>query len=86
MPSNSLIPPRPGELTPALNPALPVRQAQRGMHVDGAADYTARREAVIEALHRLPTYVGMTVQQRTRDACRDVAVKLKVVHCALCAC
>jgi len=53
------------------------RQVQRGMHVDGAADYTARRESLIEAMHRLPTYVGMTLQKRTRDACRDVAIKLK---------
>jgi len=34
-----------------------------------------RRNELLEALHRLPTYCGMTL--RTREKCRDVAERLK---------
>lgn len=43
----------------------------------GMADFAQRRKDLIEALHRLPTYTGMTLQPRTQDKCRQVAMKLK---------
>jgi glucosamine--fructose-6-phosphate aminotransferase (isomerizing) len=51
--------------------------SERKPHEDQGGDYTARRETLIESLHRLPTYCGMTLQKRTRDVCREVAYKLK---------
>jgi len=43
----------------------------------GKADFPQRRKDLIEALHRLPTYTGMTLQPRTQEKCREVAMKLK---------
>eukprot|EP00658_Telonema_sp_P-2_P030222 TRINITY_DN22866_c0_g1_i2.p1 TRINITY_DN22866_c0_g1~~TRINITY_DN22866_c0_g1_i2.p1 ORF type:complete len:555 (+),score=136.00 TRINITY_DN22866_c0_g1_i2:133-1665(+) len=41
------------------------------------ASYAARRDRLVESLHRLPSYVGMTLQPKSRDLCREVAHKIK---------
>jgi glucosamine--fructose-6-phosphate aminotransferase (isomerizing) len=51
--------------------------SERIPHESRNGDFTARRDVLVEALHRLPTYVGMTLHQRTRDKCREIAYTLK---------
>jgi len=45
--------------------------------VEGAPDYTARRQALTESLHRLPSYIGMTLQDKSRQQCKEIAQKIK---------
>merc|ERR1712153_24202 len=47
--------------------------------VEGAPDYTARRQALTESLHRLPSYIGMTLQDKSRQQCKESALKIKEI-------